>query len=170
MKRQGREAACAALRHVAGASVAGLVLFHGWLVARRLADPAALPPGILLRWLGAFAVVGALLWLHRQGLPLLHGKKALAAWTVALLLHGNAGAAPLGLEAEGVAVPESLVLVLPGVLSVATASALLLLASVRPRPLLASARGSALVRLAAGGPFLSPCLAGKGPRAPPAPF
>ena len=167
MKRQGREAARAALRHVAGASVAGLVLFHGGLVARRLADPAALPPGILLRWLGAFAVVGALLWLRRQGLPLLRGRKALAVWTVALLLHGNAGAAPLGMEAEGSSVHESLVLALPGVLSVATASALLLLASVRPRPLLASVRGSALVRPAAGGTFRSPCLAGKGPRAPP---
>jgi hypothetical protein len=166
MKRQGREAARAALRHVAGASVAGLVLFHGWLVARRLSDPAALPPGILLRWLGAFAVVGALLWLRRLGLPLLRGRKALAVWTVALLLHGNGRAAPLGMEASAGSV-ESLVLVLPGVLSVATASALLLLTSLRPRPLLASAGGSALVRPAGDATFLSPCLGGQGPRAPP---
>ena len=168
MKSQGREAARAALRHLAGASVAGLVLFHGWLVARRLSDPAALPPGILLKWLGAFAVVGALLWLKRLGLPLLRGRKALAVWTVAFLLHGNAGAAPLGGDADAGSVAESLVLVLPGVISVATASALLLLASVRPRPLLAAARSSGLVRPTAGARFLSPCLAGQGPRAPPA--
>ncbi len=168
MKEQGREAARAALRHVAGALVAALVLFHGWLVVRRLSEPATLPPGVLLRWLGAFAVVAALLWLRRLGLPLLHGRKALAVWTVALLLHGNAGASPLDGDATGGSVPETLVLVLPGVLSVATASALLLLASVRPRPLLASARGAGVLRPVGAAKHLSPCLAGLGPRAPPA--
>lgn len=167
MKDQGREAARAAIRHVAGALVSALVLFHGWLVARRLSDPATLPPDVLLRWLGAFAVVGALLWLRRLGLPLLHGRKALAVWTVALLLHGNSGAAPLDADAEGGPVPESLVLVLPGVLSLATASALLWLASVRPRPLLAHARGASVLHPVEGGKPLSPCRAGLGSRAPP---
>jgi hypothetical protein len=167
MKEQGRDAARKALRHLAGAFVAALVLFHGWLVVRRLSDPASVPPGVLLRWLGAFAVVAGLLWLRRRGMPLLHGRKALAIWTVALLLHGNGGTSPLDREADAGSVPETLVLVLPGALSLATASAILLLASVRPHPLLASPTGAVALRPVGTGNRLSPCLAGPGPRAPP---
>jgi hypothetical protein len=167
MKEQGREAARAALRHLTGGTVAALVLFHGWLVARRLSDPATLPPSVLFRWLGAFAVVAALLWLRRLGLPLFHGRKALAVWTVALLLHVNAGAAPLAGDATSGSAPETLVLVLPGALSVATASALLLLATVRKHPLPASARRASLFHPPAGAKHLAPCLCGQGPRGPP---
>jgi len=168
MKGPGKEAIRTALRHLAGAGVAALILFHGWLVARRLADPAGLEPGIALRWLAAFAVVGGLLWLRSRGLPLFRGRKALAAWTVAILIHGNAGAAPLPGDAEGVPGTEALVLVLPGALSLVTASALLLLAGVSPRRALVARPLGLVLRPAPRPLLLSPCLAGHGPRPPPA--
>jgi hypothetical protein len=168
MKGPGIESVRAALRHLAGVCVAALVLFHAWLMGRRLSDPTALDPRVLLRWLAALAVVGALLWLRRLGLPLLRGRKALALWTVALLLHGNAGTGALATVTQTTSGPETLVLVIPGVLSVATASALLLFASVRPRPLLAPARCSGLTPPFASRRLLASGRAGRGCRAPPA--
>ncbi len=166
MKGQG-EAVRAALRHLAGACVAALVLFHAWLVARRLSDPASLEPRIAIRWLVGFAVVGALLWLRRRGLPLLGSRKALAVWALALLIHGNAGATPLPAQADAHSGPEALVLVLPAALSVATASALLLLAAARQQGALASLGHDGIVQPAPRARLLSPCLAGHAPRGPP---
>ncbi len=168
MKGPGKESIRAALRHLAGAAVAALVLFHGWLVARRLADPAGLEPRVAARWLAAFAVVGALLWLRSLGRPLFRGRKALAVWTLAFLIHGNAGAAPLPGDADGASGPGALVLVLPGALSLATASALLLLAGASRRHFLESHERGLAVRPASSLFFLSPCLEGHGPRPPPA--
>src|SRR5215510_3177137 len=128
MQAMRTDAPSAAVRYGTGAVVVGLVLFHAWLVGRRLADATALDPRVLFRWLGGLAVVGALLWLRRLGLPLLRGRKALALWTVALLLHGNAGTGALATEADSASGPGALVLVIPGVLSVVAASTILLLA------------------------------------------
>src|SRR5262245_28458447 len=134
MQATRTNATSALLRYGTGAAVAGLVFFHAWLVGRRLADPAGPDPKVLLRWGAGLAVLGALLWLRRLGLSVVRGRKALALWTVALLLHGNAPTGPVVGDAQSPAGPETLVLVLPGVLSAVTASAFLLLASLRPRP------------------------------------
>jgi hypothetical protein len=168
MRSTRTDATSVALRYGTGAVLGGLVLFHVWLAGRRLADPTGLDPHVLFRWLAGFGVVGALLWLRRLGLPLLRGKKALALWTVALLLHGNSGTARLAAEAEATTAPEALVLVLPGVLSLVTASALLLVAALRPRPLLAPASPSGLARSFSSGRLLAPGRTGRGCRAPPA--
>jgi hypothetical protein len=91
----------------------------------------------------------------------------MALWTVALLLHGDAGNAPLATEANATSRPEALVLVIPGVLSVATASALLLIASLAARPVLAPASCLGLAGVFSSARLLAPGRTGRGCRAPP---
>jgi hypothetical protein len=167
MQARRTDTTSALLRYGTGAAVIALVLFHAWLVGRRLADPTGLDRSVLLRWAAGLAVVGALLWLRRLGLSLVRGRKALALWTVALLLHGNTPTGPVVADTQAASGPEGLVLVLPGVLSMVTASALLLLASLRPRPLLAPAVSSGLAEVFASGRLLAPGRTGRGCRAPP---
>jgi hypothetical protein len=168
MRSMRTDATSLALRYGTGAVLAALVLFHAWLAGRRLADQSALDPHVLLRWLAGLGVVGALLWLRRLGLPLLRGRKALALWTVALLLHGNSDFGRLAAEAQATTAPEALVLVIPGVMSLVTASAFLLVAALRPRPLLAPATPEGLARSFSSGRLLAPGRTGRGCRAPPA--
>jgi hypothetical protein len=72
-------------------AVAGgaLALFHGWLFvwqagAGRLGDP-----WVAVRWLVAAALIAALVSLHQRG-HVLWGRKAIAIWLLAALLHGPA--------------------------------------------------------------------------------
>jgi hypothetical protein len=66
-----------------------LALFHGWLfvsqaVAGRLGDP-----WVIFRWLAAAALIAALVAVHRRG-HLLWGRKGIAIWLLAAVLHGPA--------------------------------------------------------------------------------
>jgi hypothetical protein len=70
-----------------------LVPFHIWLLWERLSDLSIGQPIVALRWLGAVALVAAGIREARQGRSLLRGRRALALWTLAFLLH--AGATPV---------------------------------------------------------------------------
>lgn len=84
-----------------------LVPFHVWLLWERLSDLSIRQPGVALRWLAAAAIIAAGLRELRAGRPLLRGKRALALWTLAFLLHAGttpALARPLPLVAPPPAV------------------------------------------------------------------
>jgi hypothetical protein len=66
-----------------------LAVFHGWLfvsqaVAGRLGDP-----WVIFRWLAAAALIAALVAVHRRG-HLLWGRKGIAIWLLAAMLHAPA--------------------------------------------------------------------------------
>jgi hypothetical protein len=71
--------AVVAIRLLVRAVVATLALFHGWLFASQAA----------LRWIVAGGLVTALSVLWRRG-ESLSGRKAVAVWVLAALLHGPA--------------------------------------------------------------------------------
>lgn len=84
---------------------AALAAFHVWIFFDQLWTGAIADPGLVLRWLGAAALVGGLLFLRRQGESLLRSRKAVAIWVLAALLHGPALANRF--EAPGApAIPE----------------------------------------------------------------
>ena len=80
-----------------------LALFHVWLLSGQLWTGEFADPGRLFRWLFAFALLGALVALKRQGASVWRGRKAVAVWMLAVLLHApsvadrvaTAGLAPL---------------------------------------------------------------------------
>lgn len=74
------------------ATAAGLLgLFHVWLFAGHVRSGDLLTdPGLLARWLIAIGLVGALVALRRHGVSLVVGRKAVAIWALAALLHGPA--------------------------------------------------------------------------------
>ena len=67
-----------------------LVLFHAWLFAGLLWDGTLAEPGALARWFVAGGIATALVCLQRSGAPVLFGRKAVALWLLAALLHGPA--------------------------------------------------------------------------------
>ena len=82
-------------------AVAGLLLllFHGWLFAGHVWD-GQLDLAQTARWLVAAGLVVALHQLRRRGIPLFHGRRAVAIWLLAALLHG-----PAVSERTGVSMP-----------------------------------------------------------------
>jgi hypothetical protein len=71
----------------AGALLAG---FHVWLFIGQLGDGRLADVSVLARW-GVAAGLGVALWyLRRQNIPLFWGRKAVAVWLLAALLHGPA--------------------------------------------------------------------------------
>jgi len=68
-----------------GALVAG---FHVWLFVSQLGDGRLADAALLARW-GVAAGLGVALWyLRRQNVPLFWGRKAVAVWLLAAVLHG----------------------------------------------------------------------------------
>lgn len=68
---------------------ATLALFHGCLFASQIAKGDLADPGLALRWIVAGGLVTALVALWRRGESLV-GRKAVAVWVLAALLHGPA--------------------------------------------------------------------------------
>ena len=81
-------------RALAGSSAA-LALFHVWLFSGQALAGELADPGLLVRWLAAFGIVGGLILLRRRGQSL-RGRKAVAIWLLAALLHGPAVANQIG--------------------------------------------------------------------------
>jgi hypothetical protein len=79
-------------RRVLLAAGALLALFHVWLLAGQAWDGQLADPALILRWLFAGALVAALVGLRRQGASIFRGRKAVAIWLLAALLHGPAAA------------------------------------------------------------------------------
>ena len=63
--------------------------FHGWLLATQVAQGALDDPWVVFRWIVATLLVVALVSLHRQG-ESMWGRKAIAVWTLAAILHAPA--------------------------------------------------------------------------------
>jgi len=86
-------------RRVVGAAGITLAIFHDWLLVGQLVDGRLGEPARLLRWLLAACLTAGLVALFRAGAPLLWGRKAMALWLLAAMLHGPATTAlatPLG--------------------------------------------------------------------------
>jgi hypothetical protein len=80
----------AMFRRLAAAIGGLLVLFHLWLFGSQLLDGRLTELGQVLRWLMAAGLVAAMAHLHRRGLSLFKGRRAIAIWLLAALLHGPA--------------------------------------------------------------------------------
>ena len=76
------------LRRLATALGGTLVLFHGWLLGSQAWDGELGEPGLVLRWVIAAGLVTALAGLRRRGDSMILGRKAIAIWLLAALLHG----------------------------------------------------------------------------------
>ena len=78
------------LRKLVAASVALLVLFHAWLFGAQLVDGQLADAALLARWAAAGLLTAALWGLRRRGVPLFRGRRAVAIWLLAAVLHGPA--------------------------------------------------------------------------------
>ncbi len=67
-----------------------LVLFHGWLFVGQVWTGELADLTLVARWLISGGLVWGLYQLKRQGAPIFFGRKAVALWVLAALLHGPA--------------------------------------------------------------------------------
>ncbi len=90
-------------RHLVGAFVrvasAALVVFHGFLLWDRVASLTLLDPVIAVRWGVTATLLVGLVRLWRSGESLLSGRKALAIWSLVILLHASMAPGVGGLTA-----------------------------------------------------------------------
>ncbi|HEX6323107.1 MAG TPA: hypothetical protein VFZ36_05225 [Vicinamibacterales bacterium] len=129
-------------RLLSGAALA-LGLLHAWIFVRQAAA-GSLTPETLLKWIAAAGLLAALVALRRQGVSLFRGRRAVAVWVLAALLHAPAiGERLTALETP--ALPEAAIALSQALASAASlAGVLLLLWIARQRP-----SASSRVRLAA---------------------
>ena len=80
------------VRRVLVGAGALLALFHVWLFAGQAWDGQLADPALILRWAAAGAIVAALFALRRTGASMFRGRKTVAIWLLAALLHGPAAA------------------------------------------------------------------------------
>ncbi len=154
------------MRRALSLVVAALAVFHVWLFAGQLWNGALSDPTLIFRWLIAAGLIGGLVILRRQGESLTFGRKAVAIWVLAALLHGPAFAARF--DAPGNApVPEvvaTLTQVVVGLIGLVGLGLLLAGAGTR-RPVFA-VHGRAAIRVYV--PALSPGVGlAFAPRPPP---
>jgi hypothetical protein len=94
------------LRRAAVAAGGLLALFHLWLLGSQVWQGQLADPGLLLRWLIAVGVVVALVHLGRSGQPLFFGRRGIAVWLLAALLHGPTTATDVAIHPSP-ALPEA---------------------------------------------------------------
>jgi len=137
---------------IAGAALVG---FHGWLFAGQVAAGRLEDPWLVFRWIAAAALIAALVAVRRSG-ESIWGRKSVAIWVLAALLHGPAIASDLQTDLNSL--PETVVTsVLQVFSSAALAVGLWLLAA-----LLLSRRRSAPMRYATAPVFV--VAGGRAPR------
>lgn len=66
-----------------------LAVFHGWLFVSQAAAGRLEDPWVIFRWMSAAALILALVAVHRRG-HRVWGRKGIAVWLLAALLHGPA--------------------------------------------------------------------------------
>jgi hypothetical protein len=76
-----------------------LVAFHAWLFAGHVWTGELSDVAVLTRWLVAGGLLFGLRQLRRQGARLFFGRRAVALWVLAALLHGPALAERMGVDA-----------------------------------------------------------------------
>lgn len=136
-------------RRVAVALGGLLVLFHAWLLGSQLWEGQLAEPGLVLRWVIGMGLVATLAGLRRRGASMFWGRKAVAIWLLAALLHGPALTSSADQHASP-AIPESVTaLVQIAAASVALGLGLLLVVALIGR---LPARAMAFVRLASTRP------------------
>jgi hypothetical protein len=96
-------------RRIAAALGGLLVLFHLWLFGSQLWQGQLAELGPVLRWVMAAGLTAALAGLYRSGGSVVRGRRAVAIWLLAALLHapaiaGDAQAPPAPAVAEAVTV------------------------------------------------------------------
>jgi hypothetical protein len=96
-------------------ALAGGALFAAQIAAGRLEDP-----WLIFRWIAAAALVAAFVAVRRGGAPIF-GRKSIAIWVLAALLHGPAIASNLQADFNSFAVPET---VATSILQLLTSAAL----------------------------------------------
>ncbi|MGH9387280.1 MAG: hypothetical protein ACRD2N_23670 [Vicinamibacterales bacterium] len=89
---RGLERVRRVVRIVAGVGGAALVVFHGWLLAGQIGAGRMADAGLALRWVLAAALAAGFVALYRSG-ESAWGRKGIAIWVLAALLHGPAVAA-----------------------------------------------------------------------------
>jgi hypothetical protein len=124
-----------------------LALFHGWLLWSQLWSGQLAEPGLVLRWAVAGGLLAALVALRRSGVSAFWGRRAIAVWLLATLLHAPAAAGER-IGHDSPALPEAVT----ALIEIAAASVIVGLGLV----LLASIAGGLLARpLAAHRPALA---------------
>lgn len=93
------------VRRTLAVSAILLGVFHAWLLAGQAWDGRLGDPAVLARWVIAGGLAWALIHVRRQGGSLFWGRKSVAVWLLATLLHGPAVAERLGTPG-GPALPE----------------------------------------------------------------
>lgn len=115
--------------------------FHLWLLGNQAWTGQLSEPDVVLRWVAAVALVGGLAALKRRGDSLL-GRKAVAMWVLAALLHGPALANDLATFSTP-SLPETVATVVGQFVASVSALALALLAVFAVRPWRLSAHRAA---------------------------
>ncbi len=137
------------LRRAAAVLGGVLVLFHIWLFLDRLWQGQLADAGSLLRWAAAGGLTAGLWALRRSGVSLLRGRKAIAIWVLAALLHAPAMAGDNPAE-HTPALAEVVTTVAQVIGAIGVGLGVILLAVAlrgQARPLLARARAVAPGRL-----------------------
>ena len=109
----------------AGALVAG---FHVWLFVSQLGNGELVDVSLLARWGVAGLIVAALWYLRRQNMPMFWGRRAVAVWLLAAVLHAPSVSDRL-LTSDAI-IPEEVAAVLAQVSAGATLLLLIVLAAV----------------------------------------
>lgn len=106
-----------ALRWAIRAVVAGLVILHLALLAKRVADATILEPSVLARWLTSVLVLLLIGALHARGIVPWHGRAGLVLALIVLLLHVG-GPSPTPVPTFVFVLPAGVVLAATTVLAV----------------------------------------------------
>jgi hypothetical protein len=85
---------------------AALIGFHGWLFAAQVAAGRLDDPWLAFRWIAAATLIAALVAVRRTG-GSFWGRKSVAIWVLAALLHGPAIASDLQTDFNSFALPEA---------------------------------------------------------------